>query len=126
MPYISQDSNNHPVILPIPEGKSQETEPLYRCAMSIMEVTRGKDHPEYSVDLTNLATLLEKQVRPRPPGGRNCALLFVLAGMQVCRSGLTWLFPLVNLVNSFVGQVRRGGTTLLGCTGTYGVHSWHK
>lgn len=82
MPYISEDSTDHPVVLSFPQGHNQEAEPLYRCAMAITEATRGKGHPAYSVDLTNLAALLKKQVTPRPPVGRNCAL-YIPAAMQV-------------------------------------------
>lgn len=45
------------------QGKYEEAEPLYRGAMGIAEVTLGKDHPQYSIMLNNLAGLLRTQVR---------------------------------------------------------------
>lgn len=47
---------------PSPQGKYEDAEPLYRRAMEITEGTLGKNHPQYSTTLSNLAKLLEKQV----------------------------------------------------------------
>lgn len=37
--------------------------------MAITEATLGKDHPQYSIGMNNLASLLEKQVKAMA-GGR--------------------------------------------------------
>lgn len=46
------------------QGEYDYAEPLYRLAMEMTEAIHGKNHPDYSDDLNNLAGLLEKQVRP--------------------------------------------------------------
>lgn len=55
-----------------PQGKYDEAEPYYRYAEANTETTLGADHPAYSVDLNNLARLLQEQVR------RAGAPLFIL------------------------------------------------
>lgn len=45
-----------------PRGKYEDGEHLYRRVMEIKEAKLGKDHPEYSTNLNNLAGLLEKHV----------------------------------------------------------------
>lgn len=50
---------------PTLQGKYEDAEPLYHRAMEISEATLGKDHPQYSAILGNLAELLRTQVRPR-------------------------------------------------------------
>lgn len=48
--------------MPTPQGKYEDAELNYRRSMEITEATLGRDHPAYSVDLGNLARLLERQV----------------------------------------------------------------
>lgn len=48
---------------PSPQGNYDDAEPLYRRAKETTEATLGKNHPAYSTILSNLAGLLEKQVR---------------------------------------------------------------
>lgn len=50
------------------KGKYGGAEPLYHREMQIIEATLGKDHPEYSMLLNNMAALLLKQVGSRLSG----------------------------------------------------------
>lgn len=50
------------------QGKFGDAEPICRRAMEITETTLGKGHPNISIILYNLATLLEAQVSSRMCG----------------------------------------------------------
>lgn len=72
---------------PPPQGKYENAEHLYLCAMKSMERTLGKDHPLQSDIMSNLASLLQKQVRHRV--GR-CVLGVYLDGIDVLWSRKIW------------------------------------
>lgn len=44
------------------QGKYEEAKPLLHRAMAITEAALGEDHPDFSIRLNNLASLLEYQV----------------------------------------------------------------
>lgn len=46
-----------------PQGKYEDAEQLYRRAMEIVGETLGEEHPTYSIKLSKVAELLQKQVR---------------------------------------------------------------
>lgn len=52
--------------VPLPQGKYQEAEPLFRRSLMIAEIALGKDHPHFSTSLNNLAALLHRRVRAQP------------------------------------------------------------
>lgn len=50
-------------LAPTPQGHFEDAEPLCRRALEITEERLGKNHPQYSVCLSNLAVLLREQVK---------------------------------------------------------------
>lgn len=48
--------------MPTLQGKYEDAEHLYRRAMDITGTTLGEDHPQYSMNLNNLAMLLNTRV----------------------------------------------------------------
>lgn len=63
-PYASSEIRQDVARPSLPvQGKCDEAEPYYRHARANTERTLGTDHPTYSVDLNNLASLLKEQVR---------------------------------------------------------------
>ena len=49
------------------QGKLDEAEPMMREVLRIDEKVLGKEHPDYAMDLNNLALLLSDQVGLRTP-----------------------------------------------------------
>lgn len=62
------------------QGEYEHAEPLFRRAMEVTEDTLGKDHPQYSVRLSNLSGVLREQVRASVC---SCTLGSYLAGIDV-------------------------------------------
>lgn len=50
-----------------PQGHYEEAEPFYRRAMEITETVLGREHPDYSIGLNNVAGLLHEQVTTETP-----------------------------------------------------------
>lgn len=48
---------------PVEQGKFTEAEPLHKRALVIREKALGSDHPAVASSLSNLAVVLESQVR---------------------------------------------------------------
>ena len=45
------------------QGSYEETKPLFQRSLTIREEVLGPDHPDFAASLSNLAGLLESQVR---------------------------------------------------------------
>lgn len=88
------------------QGKYGDAEPIYRRSMEIMEATLGRDHPEYSTNLNNLAVVLEMQVR---------------ASVCLCTPGASFaridLLPRCLIIWTVIPTV--GGTEILFCSSTW-------
>lgn len=69
---------------PISQGRYEDAEPFCRRVMNIAEETLGKDHRKYSINLSNLGWLLEKQVKA-----------------SVCRCGLSAYLAERNLLSLY-------------------------
>lgn len=64
-PRIARVSGNGVSCPALLQGKHDEAEPLLQQAVSITDKVLGKNHPDCSIRLNNLAHLLEKQVTSR-------------------------------------------------------------
>lgn len=64
------------------QGRHEEAGSFYRTALEITEAFLGKDHPNVSHILNNLAGVLKAQVRPRVSDCNPASLVSDLSGTR--------------------------------------------